>query len=930
MKDFKLLTWLDIRRIFRRKTNYGTNLPENIVSIRCFSDAVEINIADENFINKVNDVLKEWFGDWYDEEEFVIRFDIGDATLPVEFISEEEPYITDIEIRPFWEEIAYLESNSESDSETEPAVKKIVKLPEAYTEKPSLIAFYSFKGGVGRTLNLTAHLFALLDRAKELNESINVLVIDADLEAPGLTYWNALAKQQPSVSFINFLEVYHYSPIDREKALALFANEVKKSVKHEGNSQVYFLPAFLKDNELLDIPILPEHLVRGIDGTWEYGNAIHHLGEILGVDYVFIDLRAGLSEISSPIIFDPRIQRFLVTTINGQSIQGTSLVLKQIGKVAPLEAEVKDKEYYDPSIVISMLKEEFKKLPAFNNALFELISAYVQSEEDKLDEPRLEIKEAYFVEELLYVNDWEDARSKLNRTSISVMKIAQEWAEGELITTSTEESSLSLREETDRLTEVNRLRDLSQCYEYAENGEGEDLLVTEPLKNLATNYKEQLPCVVSIGAKGAGKTFNYVQLSRFKYWESFLDKIDNISTSSESQTYIFPLLQTGNLLDKAKNVTNEARNNVRKALSENLPEFSPDGFKTKIQKALSNINWAEPEWTEFWINEISIAIGINGENGNVNNLSIINRELKKKNLRIIFLFDGLENIFPEISYQPQQERALRALIQNVPGQLSEIRQSNIGLIIFLRRDFLRYTIKQDLKQFENLYRPYDLSWDQESFLRLVYWICSKAQLIDANQNIIGSLSKKNIIEELQKLWGKKIGADNSNEAYTHSWIFAALTDFNNRLQARDVVRLLYHAADITIENYQESQFVKWFANRLLPPQAIRRAIEPCSRKKVDEAKEEYPTFGKWVDETLYQFTPEQKKIPFAVEELGMDQPTVRMLEEMGVIYEDTGKQDTARFYMPEIFREGLGFSLARGARPRVMVLKRKALEKGIM
>ncbi|MFM6198187.1 MAG: ParA family protein, partial [Dolichospermum sp.] len=402
--------------------------------------------------------------------------------------------------------------------------------------------------------------------------------------------------------------------------------------------------------------------VRSPNGTWEYGNAIYNLGQIVDADYVFIDLRAGLSEISSPIIFDPRIQRFLVTTINDQSIQGTSLVLKQIGKVAPLEPEVKDKEYYDPSIVISMLKEEFKKLPAFNNALFELISAYVQSEEDKLDKPRLEIKEAYFVEELLYVNDWEDARSKLNRTSISVMKIAQEWAEGELITTSTEESSLSLREETDRLTEVNRLRDLSQRYEYAENGEGEDLLVTEPLKNLATNYKEQLPCVVSIGAKGAGKTFNYVQLSRFKYWESFLDKIDNISTSSESQTYIFPLLQTGNLLDKAKNVTNEARNNVRKALSENLPEFSPDGFKTKIQKALSNINWAEPEWTEFWINEISIAIGINGENGNVNNLSIINRELKKKNLRIIFLFDGLENIFPEISYQPQQERALRALI----------------------------------------------------------------------------------------------------------------------------------------------------------------------------------------------------------------------------------------------------------------------------
>ncbi|MDD1416176.1 ParA family protein [Dolichospermum sp. ST_con] len=926
MNGLKLFTWLDVRRIIRQKTNYGTNLPEGILKIRCYSDSLDIYIATEEDQGKVINHLKEWFKDWYQAEESVVCFDIGDATLPVGFITGEEPYITDIEIRPFWEEIAYLES----ESETETTIKKVVKLPEAYSEKCGLIAFYSFKGGVGRTLNLAAHLFALLDRAKELDHDIKVLVIDADLEAPGLTYWNASEKQQPEVSFINFLEVYHYSPIEREEALSFFAREVKKSAKNDSKSTIYFLPAFLKDEQLLDTPILPEHLVRGIDGVWEYGNALYDLGEVLDVDYIFIDLRAGLSEISSPIIFDPRIQRFLVTTINDQSIKGTSLVLKQIGKVAPSGADVKNKTYYDPAIIISMLKQEFKKLPNFDDATLKLRSAYVQPQEDNLlsdIEARLNIKETYFAENLLYVNNWEDARSELNVTSV-VMGIAKEWAEGELSPTSVEE--IILNPIKDRLEEVIRLRNLSQRYEYAENGEGEDLLVTEPLKNLASNYKEQLPCVVSIGAKGAGKTFNYVQLSRFKYWESFLEKIDNRSTSSELKTYIFPLLQTGNLLDKAKKVTNEARNNVREALSENVPEFSPDGFKTKIQKALSNVNWAEPEWTEFWINEISIATGINNENENVNDISIINRELKKKNLRIIFLFDGLENIFPEISSQPQQEKALRALIQNVPGQLAEIRQSNIGLIIFLRRDFLRYTIKQDLKQFENLYRPYDLSWDQDSFLRLVYWICSKANVIRANKDIIDSLSKKNITEELQNLWGKKLGADNSNEAYTDSWIFAALTDFNNRLQARDVVRLLYHAADITVENSHDSQLVKWFASRLLPPQAIRRAIEPCSRKKVDEAKEEYPTFKIWVDENLYKFTPEQKKIPFAVEELGMDQQTVRMLEEMGVIYEDTGKQDTARFYMPEIFREGLGFSLARGARPRVMVLKRKALGKGIL
>jgi len=923
MKDFKLLTWLDIRRIFRRKTNYGTNLPDNIVSIRCFSDAVEINISDENFINKVNNVLKEWFGDWYDEEESVIRFDIGDATLPVEFISEEEPYITDIEIRPFWEEIAYLES----DSETEPAVKKIVKLPEAYTEKLSLIAFYSFKGGVGRTLNLTAHLFALLDRAKELNKSINVLVIDADLEAPGLTYWNALAKQQPSVSFINFLEVYHYSPIDREEALALFANEVKKSVKHEGNSQIYFLPAFLKENELLDIPILPEHLVRGIDGTWEYGNAIHHLGEILGVDYVFIDLRAGLSEISSPIIFDPRIQRFLVTTINDQSIKGTSLVLKQIGKLAPPESEIKDKPYYDPSIIISMLKEEFKKLPVFDNALVELISAYVQSQEDKLDEPRLEIKEAYFAEELLYVNNWEDARSKLNATS--VMKIAMEWAKQQLPNHKNHESTSDNTLEKKLQQSVQRLRNLCQRYEYAEKGQGEDLLITEPLRNLATNFRDKLPHVVSIGAKGAGKTFNYIQLSRFKYWENFLNYIDHRNNEIESKTHVFPLLESSNVQDNAKIVINQARNEVREALGNNIPEFKPLEYATRVKNAVKYEDWNEPKWTEFWVGEIARAIGINPNIDTPNTLGTINQYLKDQALKIIFLFDGLEDIFQEIGSSNQEKIALRALIDDLPKKLSEIRQSHLGVIIFLRRDFIRYTITQNSSQFESLYRAYDLYWNQDSFLRLVYWICSESKVIAAKKDSIYSLTKENIIDELEQLWGKTLGTDKAKEAYTASWVFAALTDFKGRLQARDIVRFLYNAADITVNRAKEVQFEKWSTSRLLPPPAIRRALKPCSEEKVKEAQEEYPAFKTWVEDTLPKYPATQKIIPFAVEDFAMDQKTVILLEEMGVIYEDKQKDEIKRFYMPEIFREGLGFS-GQGARPRIVALKRRILGKGIL
>lgn len=922
MKSLRLLTWLDVRRVISRKTNHGSKLPDEVVRIRCFSDALEIGITNEEYkVNAVN-ALKEWFGDWYKEDESIIELDLGNATLPVEFIPGEAATI-DIPIRPFWEEIAYIDS----DIEQETVIQKAIDLPKPYANKPKLIAFYSFKGGVGRTLNLAAHYFALLDRAKDLDKSITILVIDADLEAPGLTYWNREEKQQPAVSFIDFLEVYHYSPIDREQTLSLFAMEVKKSLKNEGKSTVYFLPACLDDEQLLDTPILPEDLVRSPNGTWECGNAIHSLGEVIGADYVFIDLRAGLSEISSPIIFDARIQRFLVTTINDQSVRGISLVLEQIGRVAPPEERVDNEKYYDPSLIVNMLTPELKSLPAVEDALVRLQSAYLQSEKDNIYSTRLESKETYFAQELLYINNWEEARLKLNATSM--IAIAKEWAEGQLLSNIIEDTKLKSTEDADILAQVRRLRDVCQLYEYAEEGQGEDLLVTEPLKNLATNFRNELPRVVSIGAKGAGKTFNYIQLSRFKYWERFLNRIDNTQQELDSRTHIFPMLQSRNIKNNAKIVINEARSEVLSVLGDNIPEFLPSEYEGRIKRAIATENWSEPEWTEFWISEIARVIGINPEAESSKNLSSINSELKNKGLRIIFLFDGLEDIFPDISSNNQEKIALKSLIDDLPNRLSEIRQSNVGIIILLRRDFLRYTITQNLKQFENLYRSYDLSWDQDYFLRLVFWICSESKVIDAEKSKIDSLSKEDLTEQLQKLWGKRLGSDNAKEAYTASWIFAALTDFNGRLQARDIVRFLYHAADITVNRAKEVQFEKWSTSRLLPPEAIRRALKPCSEKKVEEAKEEYPTFKIWVEDSLPKYTPEQRKIPFAVEQFEMDQPTVRMLVDMGVIYEDTEKEDVARFYMPEIFREGLGFS-GKGARPRIVVLKRKVLGKGIL
>jgi hypothetical protein len=69
--------------------------------------------------------------------------------------------------------------------------------------------------------------------------------------------------------------------------------------------------------------------------------------------------------------------------------------------------------------------------------------------------------------------------------------------------------------------------------------------------------------------------------------------------------------------------------------------------------------------------------------------------------------------------------------------------------------------------------------------------------------------------------------------------------------------------------------------------------------------------------------PDQKSLPFQLQSLNLETSTIRMLEEMGVIFEDRDKNDVARYYIPEIFRAGLKFTLPIGARPRVLALKRK-------
>lgn len=273
------------------------------------------------------------------------------------------------------------------------------------------------------------------------------------------------------------------------------------------------------------------------------------------------------------------------------------------------------------------------------------------------------------------------------------------------------------------------------------------------------------------------------------------------------------------------------------------------------------------------------------------------------------VIDGLEDFFTNIDGSETQQVALRALIQGVPNYLKEIPNSPLGILIFVRADLVISAIPQNVGQFERLYDPFALRWDEDEALRLAVWIARESGWPIANDSrSLELITADEARSALVPVWGKKLGSEKSREARTAEWVIAALSDFNGQIQARDLVRFFRYAAEKSIDAPAQ--------DRLLTARAIRDAILPCSQQKIREIKQEIEPLND-IFATLERST--DRRIPFDAAEAGLKSEEIQFLIKTGVLIEDQGD-----YFMPEIFRLGLGFQLATGARPRVLSFPRRS------
>ena len=139
--------------------------------------------------------------------------------------------------------------------------------PEMAAQLPPVIAFHSFKGGVGRTINA----LALAKAITKQREDARVLFIDADLEAPGVTWLVKKRFPNPSVSFADFLALIHGSPSsDGKDSMDIVADRLMEMFF----DNMYILPAFRTGAQFTSLEIKPEHLIQGAQNPFILSEAV--------------------------------------------------------------------------------------------------------------------------------------------------------------------------------------------------------------------------------------------------------------------------------------------------------------------------------------------------------------------------------------------------------------------------------------------------------------------------------------------------------------------------------------------------------------------------------------------------------------------------------------------------------------------------------
>ena len=872
--DVRLYTWVDVEEVLLR-AQQAHDWPDGLTWARAYWDGLTVGIKPgtrEQVITWLSQKIEPRFSTTPQPHIILESTTSHQRQLPILVEETNEQPITP-RFRP---------SLARPSAIVQPYEQQ--PLPPLPSNWPPVIAFHSFKGGVGRTL----HALALALALAEPNNGARVLLVDGDMEAPGLTWLLHERFPNLSVSLADLLALVHGEPDpDAPESIALTADRVK-DLLIDG---VYILPSFRSVSQFTSLEIKPEHLIRSAKDPYILTTVLAKLGKALGVKAAIVDLRAGLSELSTGLLLDPRVYRVLTTTLSEQSLAGTCHLLDTLGQLAP----AKRKNEPLPALIISQTPAEIYRneqlLADYESPLLESIKRFLEhSGSGEEDIPPLIVTE--FDSKLAVLpGSWNRLVDLIRKQGdvVDKMRILLEW----LPAASSPVMTMSPMK-TETLSQNRRqLAEFAEKMVLAETSGVTDFLAIPPLRRLASDFSAKSPVAVVVGAKGAGKTYTFLQFVHRGNWGKFVT--DTLGGQPTMSATICPVLQSKNLPPPTQEIINAARERTKEELdlsgsydSTQMLDYLRDGL-------LQNLH--EGQWRERWLNMITWNAGF--EIGQEDAGRRFIEHLRARKQGVIAVIDGLEDVFQDLASEKNQQVALRALLQEVPDWLEQQPSRSVGLLVFVRQDMVLYAIKQNPAQFLARFEPYALKWDSEESLRLAAWIVSHAQIPVLSDEDILELKAPRLVELLLPLWGRKLGSDDSREGRSAAWVIAALSDLKGQIQARDIVRFLSQSARDSISD------TRW-RDRLLAPQAVRNAVQVCGREKIKEIRQENPRLGS-ILLRLEELPQSSKQVPFSPGQVGLGAEDLKFLEDNGVV-----SRKGEEYHLSEIFRRGLDFGLKAG------------------
>lgn len=194
--------------------------------------------------------------------------------------------------------------------------------PASASAHPPRIAFATLKGGVGRS---TALVVAAADLARR---NKNVLVVDLDLEAPGLGHMVLGDTRIPDFGVIDFLVENGLAEIPDTRLSSFVGTSELTSA---GGGRVDVLPALGRRSHDYPENVLPKLSRAMIEDITSEGaisvkeqisRMIARFAPSTTYDVVLIDSRAGLSELAAPAVIGLGATVLLFGTAQKQTVEG--------------------------------------------------------------------------------------------------------------------------------------------------------------------------------------------------------------------------------------------------------------------------------------------------------------------------------------------------------------------------------------------------------------------------------------------------------------------------------------------------------------------------------------------------------------------------------------------------------------------------------